>query len=87
VVFVSPRRDQRVSELEPRWFFKCLEQWKRVQLKNRGYGRKSWQICFEASGRGVDMTIRGAVSGRMKTTLACVVESRASGQAAVWGDF
>jgi hypothetical protein len=33
------------------------------------------------------MTIRGAVSGRMKTTLACVVESRASGQAAVWGTF
>lgn len=34
------------------------------------------------------MTIRGAVSGRMKRTLACVVESRASnGRATVWGNL
>ena len=30
------------------------------------------------AGRGVDMTIRGAVSGRMKRTKAWMVESRAS---------
>jgi hypothetical protein len=44
-------------------------------------------MYFNAERAGVDMTIRGAVSGRMKRSQAWRVESRASGQATVWGSL
>lgn len=45
-----------------------------------GWQPKRLKICFEASRRGADTATRGrrGVSGRMKRTLVCVVESRAS---------
>ena len=47
---------------------------------NPGLQLKSLKICFEARRRGADTAIRGGcgVSGRMKRTLVCVVETGAS---------
>lgn len=49
-----------------------------MRLRKRDCDRETWSVCLTQAGRGVDMTIRGAVSGRMKRTKAWMVESRAS---------